>query len=144
MTREEANKILELFFLEPGVIISADWVVGRMEISINSPTKHCSRSFKVDPPVAVSPTVQTFTQGSGTYVHGGTSTAYVHAVGGSGSTSSKLPSAVWATGPIFTGPGTVTIKENVPVFKPKELKCCCGADSVGGKHSNYCQKGDSI
>lgn len=141
MTREEADRIHEVLAKVPGLLVTYP-APNIMDISAAGPNFYIMRSFSIDPaqPVSapvVSPTVQqTFTQGTVTYVAASGRTYTVSAVGGGGSTRYG-----------FTGPGTFSTNDNsVPVFTPgsqDKVKCCCGADSVGGKHSSYCDKGES-
>lgn len=140
MTRDEADNIHVLFMNVQNVTVDFDLANNLLHIVAIGPIAAVARSFHLDEPVAINPTTQTFT--------------------GQGSQTITLPtiptniispnSTVWTTGPqpytqnngtyTFAGPGTVTIQG--PVFTPAKTSCTCGADSVGGKHSGYCDKGD--
>lgn len=122
MTRDEANKIHELFNNLTSVTIISDWVAGTMEIATFGINGMIIRNFNIDPPIQ-QPTGVT--------------------MGFYGNLTAPSVAAPVTNNPKtynFKGPGIVNFDEfkGLPVLNP--LKCTCGADKCGGSHSNWCDK----
>jgi hypothetical protein len=126
MTRKEADKIHDLFMNVPNVNVTFDPATGIMYLDASGPNTVVSRSFTIDSTPAAQTQINT----------------------GSNSITITLPTFTSPpTYQVYRGSGTPSYHPLNPGDIPTPattLKCCCGADSVGGLHSSWCNKNTDL